>query len=92
MKNPTSLWSAQAGNLQFKNAIQNESAGGMKGEELQEELLHLHGALCAMTLPQQTTSRTEQNNKTQLQHLSKFSNITQIVKAALDRRLKCSGL
>lgn len=90
MKNPTSLWLAQAGNLQFKNFIQDESAGGMKGEDLQEELLHLRGALCAATLPQQP--HAEQNKKTQLQHLSKFSKIIQIVKAALDRRLKCSGL
>lgn len=47
--------------------------------------------MCTDTAPA-TRSRTERNNKTQLQHLSEFSKIMQVVKAALDRRLKCSGL
>lgn len=92
MKNPTSLWSAQAGNLECKNFIQDESAGGKKGEELQKELLHFAWCtMCTNSAPA-TKSKTKQNNKTQPQHLSKFFKIIQIVKAALGRRLKCSGL
>lgn len=62
MKNPTSLWSAQAGNLECKNFIQDESAGGKKGEELQKELLHFAWCtMCTNSAPA-TKSKTKQQN------------------------------